>query len=88
MLISFDALAGYGIKFTRTTVRRLARAGKFPKPVRLGEQQIAWREGEVLEYIASLPSADDAPLSRTKIKQTKTQSVDSRRTEHRAIARR
>ncbi len=38
---------------SRTTLWRKARAGKFPQPLMLGEQRIAWRESDVAEWIAT-----------------------------------
>lgn len=38
----------------RVTVWRMARAGKFPSPVRISQKRIGWREEDVIEYIKSL----------------------------------
>jgi prophage regulatory protein len=66
MLISFDDLKSYGIVLTRPAIRSLARKGKFPKPVRVGDHHVAWHEEEILDWLATLPRADDAPLARRK----------------------
>lgn len=38
---------------SRTTLWRKAREGKFPQPLMLGEQRIAWRESDVADWIAT-----------------------------------
>src|SRR3954467_3428739 len=48
---------------SRTTRWRLVRAGKFPKPVRLTEHAIGWRESAIEEWLASREAAQ---LSRPK----------------------
>ena len=42
--------------YSRATIRRLAKAGQFPLPVKLGpgpSGAIAWREHEVLDWVNS-----------------------------------
>jgi prophage regulatory protein len=46
---------------SRTTRWRLIRTGKFPKPVKLTEQAIGWRQSEVDEWLASRSRAGDQP---------------------------
>ena len=43
---------------SRTTRWRLVRAGKFPRPVRLTEHAIGWRESAIEEWLASRESAE------------------------------
>jgi prophage regulatory protein len=43
---------------SRTTRWRLVRAGKFPKPVRLTEHAIGWRESAIEEWLASREAAE------------------------------
>jgi prophage regulatory protein len=43
---------------SRTTRWRLVRAGKFPKPVRLTEHAIGWRESAIEEWLASREPAN------------------------------
>ncbi len=60
------AVTGY----SRASIRRLAKLGQFPAPVKLGIGQggaIAWRENEVLDWVNSrtagqawLPEASNA----------------------------
>lgn len=42
----------------RTTLWRWIREGRFPKPVRLGANCIAWRADDVNQWINSRPSFD------------------------------
>lgn len=42
------------IPVSRSTVNRWEKAGRFPQRVRLGSQAIAWRQSEILEFIARL----------------------------------
>lgn len=42
---------------SRPTIYRLGRAGKFPRPRKLGERASAWRWADVLTWIESRPAA-------------------------------
>ena len=42
---------------SRTQIWRDVRAGKFPAPVKLGENAIGWYEDELIAYQRSLPLA-------------------------------
>ena len=42
---------------SRSTIYEKIRANKFPPPVKIGERAVAWREGDVLEWLAALPTA-------------------------------
>jgi len=44
---------GHRTGLSRTTRWRLAKAGKFPSPVRLTERAIGWRESAILAWIAA-----------------------------------
>ena len=37
---------------SRSHLHRLARDGKFPKPIRIGENRSAWLESEVQDWIS------------------------------------
>lgn len=41
-----------GIPYSRDHLRRLVKAGLFPKPVSLSSARIAWREQDVQDWIA------------------------------------
>ena len=47
----------YGLPYSRCHLWRLARVGKFPAPVRLGANRIAYRESEIRAWLASRPRA-------------------------------
>jgi prophage regulatory protein len=42
---------------SRTTRWRLIKAGKFPKPVKITDHAIGWRESEVDQWLASREQA-------------------------------
>lgn len=42
-----------GIGYSRDHLRRLVKAGAFPKPVNLSSARIAWREADVQEWISA-----------------------------------
>ena len=47
-----------GIDYSRDQLRRLANAGKFPKPRRIvGSQRIFFVEAEVDEWVTNMPVA-------------------------------
>ena len=39
---------------SRSTVYRMVAAGAFPKPVKISKGRVAWREREVLAWLASV----------------------------------
>ena len=47
--------------WSRTTLWRRVRAGKFPAPIKTGENSIAWYADEVDEAQANLPRVNYAP---------------------------
>ena len=51
-----NVLGGVG----RTTLWRWIREGRFPKPVRLGANCVAWRSDEVEAWLASRPRYDES----------------------------
>jgi prophage regulatory protein len=40
-----------GIRYSRNHIHRLVKAGKFPRPIKLGENANAWVEDEVDAYL-------------------------------------
>lgn len=58
-LLSFEDLFEKGIRKSRAQINRDIKAGRFPRPVRLGKSP-AWPETEIDEYIRSLIAARDA----------------------------
>ena len=55
-LLSRGDLAEKGIDLNASTLWRKVKAGKFPKPVLIGNRS-AWPENEIDAYIAALLSA-------------------------------
>jgi predicted DNA-binding transcriptional regulator AlpA len=59
--VTFPQLAErYGVPFSRVHIFRLARAGRFPAPVKIApppSRSIAWLESEILEYVAQRKAA-------------------------------
>jgi prophage regulatory protein len=63
MLLSIDDLKPLkGIPYSKAHLFRLIRAGKFPKPIRLGENRIAFPESEIDDWVASKIAERDAKL--------------------------
>ena len=42
-------------------IRRLIRDGKFPTPIRLGENRVAWIESEIDEWLEAKRQERDEP---------------------------
>jgi prophage regulatory protein len=42
----------------KTTIYRLMKEGKFPKPLRISSMRVAWRLKDIEEWIESLNTAD------------------------------
>jgi prophage regulatory protein len=53
VVLSYPDLQAKGIRFSRQWITKLIAAGKFPKPIRLGEATVGFLEIEVDEWIAS-----------------------------------
>lgn len=51
-LLSYEDLASKGVSLSNCQLRRLERAGKFPKRVRVSDLRHAWVESEIDEYIS------------------------------------
>ena len=39
---------------SRSTIYRMVGAGTFPRPVKISKARIAWRESEVMAWVASV----------------------------------
>jgi prophage regulatory protein len=59
-LLAFEELASKGIRLSKSTVRRLENAGKFPRHVHPSPGTNAWVESEIDEYIVNLAAARDS----------------------------
>jgi prophage regulatory protein len=49
--ISIDELPEKGIRYSKPHIYRLIRAEKFPKPVQVGENRIAFVESEIDDWM-------------------------------------
>jgi prophage regulatory protein len=49
-----------GIGYSESHLRRLVKAGLFPKPIRLGSNRIAWPEHEVDAHLERLAAERDS----------------------------
>jgi prophage regulatory protein len=56
IFVSYPGLKDLGIPFTRVHLNRLISAGKFPAPVALSTQRIAWKIGDIEAWIESRPT--------------------------------
>lgn len=45
------------VGLSRSTIYEKMAAGKFPRPVKLGDVAVGWRESEIQAWIESLPRA-------------------------------
>jgi prophage regulatory protein len=46
------------VGFSNTTIRRLEKAGQFPKRIRLGPNMVGWRSGQIEEWVKSREQAE------------------------------
>lgn len=58
--LSFPDLRERGIRYTRQHLYRLIKANKFPRPIRLGENRLAWIESEIDQYLKQRIAERDA----------------------------
>ena len=54
-LLRFADFRDLGIPWGRKHIRTLVRANKFPAPIRLGANTLAWRTCEIDDWLASRP---------------------------------
>jgi prophage regulatory protein len=58
-LLSYEDLESKGIPYSRPHIWRLIKAGKFPKPVKIGAAKNCWVESEVDALIEARIAARD-----------------------------
>ncbi len=46
---------------SRTTIWRMVKTGRFPKPVELGPRAPGWRQSDVHGWLESRPEIDESP---------------------------
>jgi prophage regulatory protein len=61
-MLSEQDLEDRGIKFCRMHRHRLVKAGKFPPPVKIGENTNAWVESEIDNWLAARVQERDRAL--------------------------
>lgn len=45
------------VPYSTATLYRKMKTGEFPRPVRLGSRQVAWRSADVMQWIAERKAA-------------------------------
>ena len=51
-----DVSAAIGMK--RSWIYQKTKGGEFPKPIKLGERAVAWRESDIIDWIKHRASID------------------------------
>ena len=59
-VLSFKDLRERGISYSRVHIHRLVAAGKFPRPIKIGENRTAWLERELDEWLDAKIAERDA----------------------------
>jgi prophage regulatory protein len=62
-MLNEDDLRARGIRFTRQHRHRLIKSGKFPAPVKLGENTNAWVESEIDMWLQQRIAERDAKVA-------------------------
>jgi prophage regulatory protein len=57
LLLSREDLKTRGISYSRAQLYRKVRDGSFPRPVRLGDNKVAWLSGEIDQWIDRIAAA-------------------------------
>ena len=52
-----------GLTVAQSTIRRWVSDGKFPRPIRLGQNTVAWRISDIEEWLADRPPVGADNLS-------------------------
>jgi prophage regulatory protein len=67
-VLGFLDLKQKGIRFSRQWIAKLVARGKFPAPIKLGEQSVAFVEAEIDEWLAArIRERDEQPVSNAHI---------------------
>jgi hypothetical protein len=54
VFLKFSDLRDAGIVANRTTLARWIKAGRFPRPTRLGPNTVAWEKSAILAHLKTL----------------------------------
>jgi prophage regulatory protein len=57
ILLSREDLKARGIRYSRAQLWRKVKNGSFPRPVRLGENRVAWLSTEIDGWIDAISAA-------------------------------
>jgi prophage regulatory protein len=60
ILLSREDLKARGISYSRAQIYRKVKDGSFPKPVKLGENKVAWLATEIDAWIEAISAARHA----------------------------
>ena len=62
MLINYRKLRSLDVPYSKSTVERLVKEGKFPAPVKFNgpKSRNFWDEQQVIDYVASLKATSTA----------------------------
>jgi prophage regulatory protein len=64
------------VRLSRSEIYRRMEAGRFPRPVQVGEAAVAWRQSEIVRWITELPiqpgRAIAQPATRPATRRAKT----------------
>jgi prophage regulatory protein len=63
----------------RSTVYREIAKGRFPAPVQLGAQSVAWRKSAIDRWMAALPPAAEVPRTRPRTSSGRIAKARTRR---------
>ena len=66
-VLKIDAVATL-VSFHPVHIRRLVRNDKFPAPIRLGENRVAWIEAEIDEWLEGKRQERDAKISKSGVR--------------------
>ena len=66
-LLRINAVAE-SVEYHPVHVRRLIKAGKFPAPIRLGENRVAWIKSEIDEWLEMKRQVRDAAISKSGVR--------------------
>jgi len=59
-ILSLNDLRELGIYYSRVHIYRLVKAGKFPAPIKVGQNRIGWVESEIDEWLNAKVAERDA----------------------------
>jgi predicted DNA-binding transcriptional regulator AlpA len=79
VVVAFADLIKLGIPYSRVHIDRLVEVEKFPCPIELGENRVAWVRAEVDAWIAAKIAARDAAArAKPNIKREKEKATAER----------